>query len=110
MTSSFALNDMVIKNEEYRSIVYNASGMEMTVMNVHINDEIPEEVHTRETQFSMVVSGTCMVIISGIEVYTVGQGDCIFIPPNTKHRFVNTGTKDLKLFTIYTCIAGPEDL
>jgi mannose-6-phosphate isomerase-like protein (cupin superfamily) len=108
MVSTFALNDMVMKNEEYRHIVYNdRSTMEMTVMSVHINEEIPEETHTSETQFSMVVSGTCMVIIGGIEVYTIGHGDCIFIPPNTKHRIVNTGTKDLKLFTIY---GPPEDL
>ena len=55
-------------------------------------------------QANLVLSGTGTVAL-GDEVYAVGPDDFVYVPPNVRHIFANTGAADLKLLSVL----GPRD-
>ncbi len=50
-------------------------------------------------QANLVLSGSGTVAI-GDEVYAVGPDDFVYVPPNVRHVFSNTGAGDLRLLSV----------
>ncbi len=66
--------------------------------------EIGEEIHDDVDQVLVFVAGEGTAIMDG-ERQGVGPGRLVHVPAGTRHNVINTGTTDLRLFTIY---APPE--
>ena len=91
-------------NKDYRRILYTGKHVQLVVMSIRKNDEIGEEVHNDRDQFFRVEEGKGEVVIDG-ERTKIRPGDGIVVPAGARHNVINTGSKRLRLYTIY----GPPE-
>ena len=67
-------------------------------------EDIGEEVHPDIDQFFRIEKGEGRVEIDGV-AHEVEDDDAIIVPAGARHNIVNSGSKPLKLYTLY---APPE--
>jgi mannose-6-phosphate isomerase-like protein (cupin superfamily) len=89
-----------ISNMNYRKVIYTGDNLQLVLMNLKPEDEIGEEVHEENDQFFRFEKGEGTVIINESE-YRVKDGDCVIIPAGASHNIINTGSRDLQMYTIY---------
>jgi mannose-6-phosphate isomerase-like protein (cupin superfamily) len=82
------IEDSSLKNNYYRKVLFTTKNMQLVVMSLLPDENIPLEIHKDHDQF--------------IKIEILQKGDCIIIPNNTYHEIKNIGSVKLKLFTIYT--------
>ena len=92
------------KNKDFRRVLYTGKHVQLVVMSIRKGDEIGEEVHPDRDQFFRVEKGKGEVVIDD-ERTKVRAGDGIIIPAGARHNVINTGSKRLRLYTIY----GPPE-
>jgi mannose-6-phosphate isomerase-like protein (cupin superfamily) len=100
-------NDIVTlaqKNEYFRQVVVTGTYSQVVLMSIPPGGEIGEETHHDVDQVLIFVAGKGEAILNG-EHHPVATNSLCFVPAETKHNFINTGTSDLKLYTVY---APPE--
>ena len=91
----------VLKNENYREVLYTGEHLQLVLMSLKPGEEIGEEIHIKSDQFFRFESGNGKCIINGNE-YDVEGGDVIIVPAGSKHNIINTdAVKELKMYTIY---------
>jgi len=88
------------KNTDYRRVVYTAAHSKLVLMSIVPGGEIGMEVHHLD-QFFRFESGQGKVILDGVE-HEVKDGDAVIVPEGTQHNVINTGSDDLKLYTLYS--------
>ena len=93
-----------IQNKNYREVLSTTEDMQLVLMSLKPGEEIGLELHPDTTQFIRVVSGHGEAILhsSPIRLY---PGMALFIPAGTEHNVINTGSRLLKLYSLY---APPE--
>jgi len=99
-----------LENPNFRATLWTGAHLQLTVMSIPAGDDIGLEVHEDHDQFLRVESGSGRVQMGPTEhevTFTaeVGPDSVIFVPAGTWHDIVNTGSDDLKLYTLY----GPPD-
>lgn len=87
-------------NPYFREVLATGPHSQVVVMNIAPGGEIGEETHADVDQVLVFVSGEGAAIIEG-DSARVGPGTLVQIPAGTRHNFVNTGSTDLRLYTIY---------
>lgn len=95
-----------IENDNYRKVIYTDKLMQLVLMSLQPNENIPREKHSTIDQFIRIESGSCIVNESDenkniINTITLNKDDAIIIPSNTWHEVIN-GNSILKLYSIYT--------
>jgi mannose-6-phosphate isomerase-like protein (cupin superfamily) len=90
-------------NKNFRKELTTGEHAQVVVMSIPTGEDIGEEVH-KVDQTLVFMEGEGEAILNG-EKKVVAPGTLTFVPAGTKHNFVNTGSGDLKLFTVY---APPE--
>lgn len=98
-----------LNNSNYRKVLFTTPQMQLVVMNIKKNQDIPKEKHSKTTQFIRIEKGDAMVEI-GNSKYYLKDNDSIIIPAGTWHYVKNTGTTTLKLYTIYSPPEHPDGL
>lgn len=88
------------ENSDYRRVLYTAKNSQLVVMNIQPGDEIGEEVHELD-QFIRIESGEGKAIMDGVE-HLLEDDYAIVIPAGMSHNVINTGTEELKLYSIYS--------
>lgn len=91
-------------NKDFRRVLYTGKHVQLVVMSISKNEEIGEEVHADRDQFFRVEKGKGEVVIDG-ETTKIRGGDGIVVPAGARHNIINTGSKRLRLYTIY----GPPE-
>lgn len=89
-----------LENTDYRRVLYTAKNSQLVLMNIQAGDEIGEETHHLD-QFIRIEQGQARVTLDGVD-HDVQDEFAIVIPAGTKHNVVNTGTEELKLYTVYS--------
>jgi mannose-6-phosphate isomerase-like protein (cupin superfamily) len=89
-----------LENTDYRRVLYTAKNSQLVLMNIAPGDEIGEETHQLD-QFIRIEQGQARVTLDGVD-HDVQDEFAIVIPAGTKHNVVNTGTQELKLYTVYS--------
>jgi mannose-6-phosphate isomerase-like protein (cupin superfamily) len=92
-----------LQNTDYRRVLYTTKNSQLVVMSLPPGEEIGEEVHHLD-QFIRFESGKAIVYVDE-HCHEVTDDFAVVIPAGTKHNVINTGTQDLKLYTLY---APPE--
>jgi mannose-6-phosphate isomerase-like protein (cupin superfamily) len=90
-----------LENKNFRKVLYTSKYSQLVLMNLKAQEEIGSEVHADHDQFFRFESGTGLVIIDDNK-YEVADGDAVIVPAGAEHNVINTGTEDLKLYTIYS--------
>ncbi len=68
-------------------------------MSIPVGGEIGMEVHEVD-QTLLFVEGAGEAILDD-EKTSITAGHLVFVPAGTKHNFLNTGSGDMKLITVY---------
>jgi len=89
-----------LENTDYRRVLYTAKNSQLVLMSIAPGDEIGEETHHLD-QFLRFEEGEGKIILDGVE-HDVSDGFALIIPQGTKHNVINTGSTNLKLYSIYS--------
>jgi mannose-6-phosphate isomerase-like protein (cupin superfamily) len=92
------------ENEAFRREVVTADHSQLVVMTIPVGGEIGEEVHQHVDQILIFVDGDGEAVLEGTRS-SIGPNDLVFVKAGTRHNFVNTGDRPLRLVTVY---APPE--
>lgn len=92
------------ENSDFRRVLYTGENLQLVLMTILPGDEIGEEVHIDRDQFFRIESGEGEVLIDG-KRSKFKSDDAIVVPAKAKHNLINTGTKPLRLYTLY----GPPE-
>ena len=88
------------RNRWFRQVVATVPHAQVVVMNIPPGGEIGEEVHEGVDQVLVFVDGEGAAILDGQRT-VVGPNRLVLVPAGTRHNFINTGSSDLRLYTVY---------
>ena len=88
-------------NENFRRVLFTGPKSQLVVMNIPPGGEVGEETHKYTEQTLFFLSGTGEGVLDD-EKFPIGPGEVVVVTAGTKHNFRNTGTENLKLYTVYT--------
>jgi mannose-6-phosphate isomerase-like protein (cupin superfamily) len=89
-----------LENTNYRRVLYTSKNSQLVLMNIQPEDDIGMEVHELD-QFIRIEQGSAKVILDGDE-HQVEDDFAIVIPAGTEHNVINTGSNELKLYSVYS--------
>jgi mannose-6-phosphate isomerase-like protein (cupin superfamily) len=92
------------ENALFRKVEVTGTHCQVVLISIPPGGEIGEEVHAGHDQVLVFVQGSGEEVLAD-ERAPVAEGDLVLVPDGMKHNFVNTGTEDLRLYTLY---APPE--
>ena len=93
-----------VENEDYRRVLYTGQNLQLVLMTLPPGCDIGEEVHEDRDQFFRFEEGSGVVKIDGVD--NPVEGDfAVIVPAGARHNVINTGSRPLRLYTIY----GPPE-
>ena len=101
---------VTLDNETFRTVLHTGEHAQLTVMRLGPGEDIGREAHPHLDQFLRVESGNGRVEFGRSEdavdeTHDVQDDWAIVVPAGVWHNVVNTGSGDLKLYSLY---APPE--
>ena len=102
-----------IDNGHFRAVVYTGAHTQLTVMRLKPGEDIGWEAHDHLDQFLRVEQGSGRVELgtsedSVDETYDVGPDWAVIVPAGVWHNLVNTGSEDVKLYSLYSPPEHPD--
>jgi len=94
-------------NPFFRKVIFTGKHMQLVLMTLKPGEEIGKEVHNHVDQFFRVDAGEGEAFIDGTTT-PISDGFAVIVPAGSEHNIVNTGSVDLKLYTIYSPPNHPE--
>ena len=95
---------LALNNDKFRDEVITGKECQVVLMTIQPGEEIGAEVHEGHDQILVFVEGNGQAVIEG-QAREVGVNDLVFVHAGAEHNFINTGSRPLRLYTIY---APPE--
>lgn len=95
------IEQKTLENKDYRRVVFTGKNSQLVLMNIQPGDEIGTEIHETHDQFFRVEAGQAKFTVNG-DVFTGEDGFAVVVPAGVEHNVVNSGTEELKLYTIYS--------
>ncbi len=94
------------ENRNFRTTLWTGSHLQLTVMSIPRGGEIGLENHPNLDQFLRIEEGRGIVKMGRNQnnldfQRPVGDGTAIIIPAGTWHNLINTGSRPIKLYSIY---------
>lgn len=89
-----------LANTDFRQVLYTGKYSQLALMSLKPAEELGFEVHMQD-QFFSVEKGMGHVIINGVTT-EIQAGSGILVPAGANHNVINTGSVDLKLYTLYS--------
>lgn len=88
------------ENENFRRVLFTGPNSQLVVMSIPPGGEVGEETHKYTEQTLFFLSGTGEGVLDD-KKFPIGPGDVVVVTAGTKHNFRNTGTHELKIYTVY---------
>jgi mannose-6-phosphate isomerase-like protein (cupin superfamily) len=89
------------ENDKYRNVIYTGPNQQFVLMSIKPDDDIKLETHDKNDQYIKVVEGQGIAIVNN-ETLKITNKSILIIPAGASHYIKNTGSTDLKLYTIYS--------
>ncbi|MGK7294558.1 MAG: cupin domain-containing protein [Candidatus Wenzhouxiangella sp. M2_3B_020] len=96
-----------LHNDDFREVVITGKKCQVVLMTLQPGEEIGAEVHEGHDQILVLAEGNGQAVLEG-QAREVGTNDLIFVHAGVEHNFINTGSRPLKLYTIYAPPEHPE--
>lgn len=95
-----------LRNQNFRTVVWTGSQLQLTVMCIPVCGEIGLEIHPDTDQLIRVEDGQALVRMGKDREASafqrrIGTGDAVLVPCGTWHNVINTGNRPLKLSSLY---------
>ena len=102
-----------LANETFRTVVFTGEHTQLTVMRLGPAEEIGWESHHDRDQFLRLEQGQARVEFGRTEdavdeTHQVEDDWAFIVPAGVWHNVVNTGTEDLKLYSLYSPPEHPD--
>ncbi len=99
-----------LDNDNFRTVVFTGDKIQLTVMRLAPGEDIGVEMHDHLDQFLRIEQGSGRVTFGPSaeqidEEHEVSDDWAVVVPGGVWHNVINTGTGDLKLYSLY---APPE--
>ena len=94
------ITDRANANTFFREVLATGPHSQVVVMSIPAGDDIGAEVHADVDQVLVIVSGQGEAVLAEQRT-AIGPGSLVQVPAGTWHDIVNTGTDDLRLYTVY---------
>lgn len=99
-----------LENDTFRTVVFTGEHAQLTVMRLAPGEDIGRERHADRDQFLRIEEGQARVEFGTREdavdeAHDVSDDWAIVVPAGVWHNVINTGSGDLKLYSLY---APPE--
>ena len=88
------------RNTYFREVISTGPHAQVVVMSIPPAGEIGEEVHQDVDQILVFVEGQGLAVLDGQRTI-LAPGRLVHVPAGTRHNFLNVGSIELKLYTIY---------
>ncbi|HEY8386834.1 MAG TPA: cupin domain-containing protein [Porticoccaceae bacterium] len=98
------IEKLTVENDNYRKVLYTGKHMQLVLMTLQPGEEIGLEQHEGHDQFFRIEEGQGRATIDD-NTYDIQDDDAIIVPAGAWHNVINTGTSQLRLYTLY---APPE--
>lgn len=102
------IGESSIANSAFRRVEYTGNNMQLVLMSLKPGEEIGLEVHESTSQFLRIEQGSGKLTL-GEETHEMQAESAVVVPEGTSHNLVNTGTADMKLYSIYSPPQHPEE-
>jgi len=87
-------------NTYFRHVLFTGQNSQLVVMSIPPGGEVGSETHKYTEQTLFFLSGKGEGFLND-KMFPIIPGDVVVVVPGTKHNFKNTGTEDLKIYTVY---------
>ncbi|MEX0755774.1 MAG: cupin domain-containing protein [Actinomycetota bacterium] len=96
-----------LDNETFRTVLHTGEHAQLTVMRIPPGEDIGWEQHPDRDQFLRIEQGSARAEFgtsgdSVDETHDVTEDWAVVVPAGVWHNIVNTGTADLKLYSLYS--------
>jgi mannose-6-phosphate isomerase-like protein (cupin superfamily) len=103
-----------LDNSTFRTVVFTGDHTQLTVMRLAPGEDIGREAHHDRDQFLRIEEGRARVELGRTEdaideTHDVEDDWAVIVPAGVWHNLVNTGTGDLKLYSLYSPAEHPPD-
>ena len=104
---------VTLDNGNFRTVIYTGEHTQLTVMRLGAGEEIGWEVHPHLDQFLRIEQGDARLDL-GREEETVDEQHelsddwAIIVPAGVWHNVINTGSQDVKLYSLYSPPEHPD--
>ena len=104
---------LTVDNDTFRTVLHTGEHAQLVVMRLGPGEEIGWERHGHLDQFVRLERGTARLDLGrtadAVDEQHEVQGDWAFIvPAGIWHNVVNTGSEDVKLYTVYSPPEHPD--
>ncbi len=96
-----------LDNTTFRTVVFTGAHTQLTVMRLAPGEDIGRESHPNLGQFLRIEEGQARVELGRTEdaideSHDVEDDWAVVVPAGVWHNVVNTGTRDVKLYSLYS--------
>jgi mannose-6-phosphate isomerase-like protein (cupin superfamily) len=107
------IETLTVGNTNFRTVLYTGTHTQLTVMSLKPGEEIGREVHGHLDQFLRVEEGHARLELGKTEdtideTHDLKDDWAVIVPAGTWHNVVNTGSGDLKLYSLYSPPEHPD--
>jgi len=100
------IEKLTLENNTFRTAVWTGKNLQLTVMSVPVGGDVGLEVHPDNDQFFRIEQGQARFETGPSEdnltlTEDVSEDQIMLVQAGTWHNITNTGTTDLKLYTLY---------
>jgi len=102
-----------LSNSNFRTALWTGTYLQVTLMTIPVGGDIGLEQHPDTDQFLRIEDGQAKVMMGDSEnsltfVEMAEKDFAIFIPAGKWHNIINTGSKPLRLYSIYSPVEHPH--
>jgi mannose-6-phosphate isomerase-like protein (cupin superfamily) len=96
-----------LDNDTFRTVVFTGEHTQLTVMRLASGEDIGREAHVDHDQFLRIEQGRARVELGRTEetvdeTHDVEDDWAIIVPAGIWHNVINTGSEDVKLYSLYS--------
>ena len=102
-----------LDNTTFRTVVFTGEHTQLTVMRLAAGEDIGREAHHDRDQFLRIEQGQARIELGRTEdaideTHEVADDWAVIVPAGVWHNVVNTGTGELKLYSLYSPPEHPD--
>ena len=107
------IEQATLENETFRTVVFTGKHTQLTLMRLGPGEDIGREAHPHLDQFLRIEQGRARVELGHSEgtideTHDVEDDWAIIVPAGVWHNVVNTGTGEVKLYSLYSPPEHPD--
>ena len=102
-----------LDNTTFRTVVFTGEHTQLTVMRLAPGEDIGREAHHDRDQFLRIEQGQARIELGRTEdaideTHEVADDWAVIVPAGVWHNVVNTGSGELKLYSLYSPPEHPD--